>query len=155
MGTEIERKFLVKDGSWRGAVRASAPISQGYIATGPPTAVRVRICGDSANINVKTATLDIRRHEFEFPVPLPEAREMMVNCIQGRVIEKVRHEAEFDGLVWEIDVFEGANAGLVVAELELESEDQPFPRPPWLGDEVSSDPRYLNTSLAMKPFTEW
>lgn len=155
MGTEIERKFLVKDDSWRTPDLARTPIRQGYLAVGPPAAVRVRIAGDKAILNIKSAVINITRLEFEYPVPLDDAREILESVCDGRIVHKTRFLVDHAGMTWEVDVFEGANQGLVVAELELESEDQPFEKPPWLGDEVSGDPRYLNTHLSRHPYTEW
>lgn len=154
MGIEIERKFLVNDDSWRPARRA-VRFRQGYLALGPPVAVRVRIMGEHANINVKKATLDIRREEFEYPIPLEDAEAILGALCTGHTIEKTRHYVEYKGLTWEIDEFEGVNRGLIVAEVELEREDQPIPLPPWVGREVSSNPKYLNASLAVRPYTEW
>ena len=155
MGTEIERKFLVTGNSWHAPGVPETPIRQGYMAFGPPTAVRVRIAGEAATINVKTATLAIRRHEFEYAIPIEDAEELLATCCAGHVIEKTRYAVGFSGAQWEVDVFSGVNAGLVVAEIELDREDEPFDLPPWAGAEVSHDPRYLNTHLSQRPFTEW
>lgn len=154
MGTEIERKFLVLHAEWHPAVPGDACI-QGYLAYGPPVAVRVRIMGGAATLNVKTATVSITRHEFEYTIPLDDARDLIAHSCQGAVIEKTRYCVEYGGKTWEVDVFEGANAGLIVAEIELDSEDERFVRPPWLGREVSGDPRYLNTSLCRHPYAHW
>ncbi len=155
MGTEIERKFLVKDGAWQAVASSGISILQGYICTGPPAAVRVRIAGDTATVNLKRSTSGITREEFEYVIPPDDAAEMLGHLCEGHVIQKRRHTVAFNGSTWEVDVFEGANQGLVVAEIELESEDQSFDKPPWLGDEVSGDPRYLNTSLSLHPYNEW
>jgi len=155
MGTEIERKFLVADGSWRVPGISATPIRQAYMAFGPPTAVRVRIAGEAATINVKTATLAIRRKEFEYPIPMADAEELMAACCAGCVVEKIRYAVPYAGAEWEVDVFSGENAGLVVAEIELSHEDQPFDVPPWAGAEVSDEPRYLNTHLSQQPFSKW
>ena len=155
MGTEIERKFLVKDDSWRTPDLIGTRFRQGYVAVGSPAAVRLRIAGDTAILNIKSAVINITRTEFEYPVPLDDAQQVLESVCAGRIVEKTRFRVEHSGLTWEIDVFEGANEGLVVAELELESEDQPFEKPPWLGEEVSGDPRYLNTHLSQHPYTEW
>ena len=154
MGVEIERKFLVKDGSWQPAMR-SVRLRQAYISTGPPASVRVRIAGDVAILNIKRQTGSITRDEFEYSIPVADAEAIMQGLCVGRPVEKTRHYVVFEGLTWEIDVFEGANAGLVVAEVELEREDQDCPLPPWVGEEVSTDPRYLNANLALDPYTEW
>ncbi|MFO7974674.1 MAG: CYTH domain-containing protein [Candidatus Hydrogenedentota bacterium] len=155
MGKEIERKFLVKNDSWREPASEGVSILQGYITTGPPIAVRVRIAGNKANLNLKKSTVDIVRDEFEYAIPSDEAAQLLGHFCVGHIIEKRRYEVVYNGCTWEIDVFEGANEGLVVAELELGSEDQVFDVPPWIGEEVSSDPRYLNTNLSMHPYREW
>lgn len=154
MGSEIERKFLVVGEGWRVGARA-APCRQGYLAVGPPVAVRVRIMGGRATLNIKRAILDIERDEFEYPLPLEDAEALLAGLCQGTVIEKTRYVTRYADLVWEVDVFEGANAGLVVAEVELDHAVQRVDLPPWVGAEVSGDPRYLNTSLALHPYTRW
>ncbi len=154
MGIELERKFLLKNDEWRPARRV-VKFRQGYLATGPPVAVRVRVMDGQANINIKQATSDIKREEFEFAIPLKDAEEILEGLCVGHRIEKTRHYVEYEGLVWEIDEFEGENAGLVVAEVEFEREDQTIPLPPWIGEEVSSDPRYLNASLDLQPYSQW
>jgi adenylate cyclase len=154
MGVEIERKFLVTGDGWKASATGSKPVLQGYLCTGPPTAVRVRIAGESANINIKHATLDIERAEFEYPIPLDDARALL-RLVQGEPVEKTRHLVPFAGKLWEVDVFEGANQGLVVAEIELASREESFELPPWISREVSGNPRYLNTSLSVFPFRNW
>lgn len=154
MGTEIERKFRVRGIAWRNAAKTE-PCRQGYLSYGPPVAVRVRIMGGVATLNIKTSTTAIRRHEFEYEIPLVDAESILATSCAGAIVEKTRHCVEYGGKTWEVDVFEGANAGLVVAEIELDSEDEVFERPPWLGREVSGDPRYLNTSLCQRPYSEW
>lgn len=154
MGTEIERKFLVRGDAWRsGAKRVDA--RQGYLAVGPPASVRVRIMGDKAHLNIKQATLAVARAEFEYEIPVADAHELLDTLCDGRIVEKTRHYVEHGGMTWEVDEFRGANAGLIVAELELESEDQPFDRPSWLGEEVSGDARYFNSNLALNPYSTW
>lgn len=155
MGTEIERKFLVRSNSWRETSEEASCIVQGYIATGPPTAVRIRIRGREANLNIKQAVLAIRRYEYEYSIPLDDAHEMIERLCGGRVVQKTRHIVRFAGRVWEVDEFAGSNQGLVVAEVELSSEEDPVELPPWVGAEVSGDARYLNTHLALHPFTTW
>lgn len=155
MGKEIERKFLVVNESWRHGVRQRRHFQQGYLAVTMDCAVRVRIDGERANLNVKSATLDIERREYEYPIPLSDAREMLDALCGDRVLAKERHWVEHDGMLWEVDVFEGNNQGLVLAELELEHRDQPFSLPAWLGEEVSGDERYLNAYLASTPFNTW
>ena len=116
--------------------------------------VPVRIAGDTANINLKSAGLDIQRTEFEYGIPVADAKEMLRLCT-GTLIEKTRHFVRHEGHLWEIDVFTGSNSGLVMAEIELDSIDEDFARPQWAGAEVSADPRYYNVYLAEHPFTQW
>ena len=155
MGTEIERKFLVKDDRWRAGASEGRRYRQGYLVVGPPMAIRVRIAGDKALLNIKKATREIARDEFEYPIPLEDAEAILAGLCEGHIIEKTRYKVPFGGLTWEIDVFEGVNAGLVAAEVELDSETQRFERPAWLGEEVSRDARYLNSSLSRNPYTLW
>lgn len=154
MKKEIERKFLVFSDAWRSGA-SGTPIRQGYFCYGPPVAVRVRICGEKANINIKMSTTDIVRDEFEYSIPLADAELLLERFCKGCIIEKMRYCVEFGGNRWEVDEFFGENAGLVVAELELEDPEQQFGKPGWVGDEVSGEPRYLNTSLSMRPFRIW
>ena len=155
MATEIERKFLIRDDRWRQQADGGQRIAQGYLIGGRDASVRVRIEGDQANLNIKSATLGIYRQEYEYPIPLEDAREMLDNLCEKPVIEKVRYHVSYTGHVWEIDVFEGENAGLVVAEIELDSEDETFEQPDWLGEEVSDDERYYNVSLVNHPYKDW
>jgi len=155
MAQEIERKFLVVSDAWRAAVTASARYRQGYLANTGQCSVRVRIAEDGAWLNIKSATLDIVRTEYEYPLPIADAERMLAEFCQGVVVEKRRYFVDYEAHTWEVDVFEGANRGLVVAEIELAREDSRFPLPPWVGAEVSSDPRYYNVYLAQHPFTQW
>ncbi|MGI6461493.1 MAG: CYTH domain-containing protein [Candidatus Hydrogenedentales bacterium] len=155
MGTEIERKFLVATDAWRETASEGVPILQGYIAMGPPIAVRVRIAAEQATLNLKKSTVDIARDEFEYPIPADDAAQLLGHFCAGHVIQKKRHTVEYRGFIWEVDTFEGSNEGLVVAEIELTAVDQPFDLPPWVGNEVSGDPRYLNTSLSVHPYRDW
>lgn len=154
MAREIERKFLLKNDSWRTSVEHSRPLRQGYLCGNERASVRVRIAGEDANLNVKSATLGVERLEFEYPVPVEDARALLSD-LAGMVVEKTRHEIRVGGHRWEIDEFVGDNAGLVVAEIELEDADESFDRPDWLGEEVSEDPRYYNTELARHPYSRW
>jgi adenylate cyclase len=148
MGTEIERKFLVKDDSWRNNVSSQKHIVQGYLVRDKKVTLRVRIIDDAESvITIKAGGSEVSRSEFEYPVPLEDARAMMALCGDA-TIEKTRHEVNVEGLTWEIDVFGGANEGLVLAEIELSNEDQGFAKPEWLGAEVSADPAYYNSTLA-------
>ncbi len=155
MAHEIERKFLLKDDSWRGAVRRSERYRQGYLANTERCSVRVRIADDRAWLNLKSATLGVQRREYEYAIPPEEAEEILEHLCQRPFIEKVRHFVEYQGHTWEIDEFEGDNAGLVVAEIELEQEQQKIPLPPWVGKEVSDDRRYYNACLIEHPYSTW
>ena len=153
MPTEIERKFLVKSDAWKDGP-PGVEIRQGYLARDKERSVRVRLAGDKAFITVKGAGEGITRSEFEYPVPLDDAREMLALCLPS-LIEKTRYERHHAGHLWEVDEFQGDNAGLVVAEIELDAEDRDFEKPEWAGEEVSDDPRYLNACLAERPWREW
>ncbi|HEY0230625.1 MAG TPA: CYTH domain-containing protein [Dokdonella sp.] len=156
MGIEIERKFLVVGGAWRSQVSRSEAMVQGYLA-GPPAArcsVRVRVAGEQAFLNIKSATPGIARDEYEYAIPLPDA-ERMLATLAGDVVEKRRHYVDVDGHLFEVDEFAGDNAGLIVAELELDHVDARFPRPAWLGREVSALVRYYNLRLATHPYSRW
>lgn len=155
MAQEIERKFLVTSDAWRGQVASSSRYLQGYLANSDKCSIRVRVAGDAAYLNIKSATLDIVRTEYEYPIPAAEAEEMLEHLCSGLLIEKTRHFVDYGGFVWEIDVFEGVNRGLVMAEIELDHKDTVFPLPPWAGAEVSDDPRYYNVYLARTPYTQW
>ncbi|UGB39741.1 CYTH domain-containing protein [Frateuria soli] len=161
MATEIERKFLLADERWRQAVVRSERMAQGYLVGAKAlheglarASVRVRRAGERAWLNIKSATLGIERAEFEYPMPLGDAETVLDSLCDG-VLEKIRHYVEVDGTVFEVDEFLGDNAGLVVAEVELPAADAPFPRPPWLGREVSALARYYNVNLIAHPFARW
>ncbi|RTL23566.1 MAG: CYTH domain-containing protein [Burkholderiales bacterium] len=154
MGIEIERKFLVASDAWRAGVSRSTRFSQGYLSRDPARTVRVRVAGEQAFLTIKGATLGAARAEFEYAVPVADARALLAIC-DGPVVEKVRSLCPYEGMTWEVDEFLGANAGLVLAEIELDAEDQPFARPPWLGAEVTGDARFVNANLAVRPFTSW
>ena len=152
MGLEIERKFLVKD-TWR-PEGEGVPMKQGYVAGGGPLIVRVRTAGGRAFLTLKGRTEGVTRAEFEYDVPVEDAEKILA-LAGGPLIEKTRYRVPFGAHTWEIDVFAGANEGLVVAEIELAREDEIFEHPPWLGAEVSDDPRYYNSNLAEHPFRTW
>jgi adenylate cyclase len=154
MALEIERKFLVNSEEWLPTERFRR-CRQGYLSMGPPVAVRVRIMDDVATLNIKTSTTEISRMEFEYEIPLEDAEELLVTACLGRIIEKTRYYVDYAGWCWEVDVFEGANEGLIVAEVELDSPDREFAKPVWAAKEVSSDPRYLNTYLSLHPYSVW
>jgi adenylate cyclase len=155
MGIEIERKFLVTNDSWHEAAGPGIPIKQGYLVGGKDASVRVRLQGDTANLNIKSATLGVKRQEFEYPIPLADAEVLLNTLCQRPIIEKMRYLVTYANKQWEIDVFEGDNAGLIVAELELQDESEQYESPSWLGEEVSHDPRYYNTCLSQHPFKDW
>ncbi|HTU09675.1 MAG TPA: CYTH domain-containing protein [Allosphingosinicella sp.] len=150
MGLEIERKFLVEGEAWRAEVTGAGAIRQNYLARGQGLSVRVRTKSERAWLTVKAGMDALARHEFEYEVPLADAEAMLALC-PGPAIEKVRHLVPAaNGLVWEVDAFEGKLAGLVLAEIELPSADTPFARPAWLGREVTDDPSYLNSNLHLR-----
>lgn len=152
MGIEIERKFLVRatDG-WRSA--GGQQMVQGYLARGDAT-VRIRIAGDVATLTIKGPTTGLSRLEFEYSIPSADADELLRLC-GGRLVRKTRYRVPYGGHVWEVDEFLDDNAGLVLAEVEMISEDETPEPPPWLGREVSSDPRFRNAALAERPWRTW
>ncbi len=154
MGTEIERKYLLANNDWRPLVSKSTRMRQGYLCNVDTTSLRVRIAGDKANLNIKSGGLTISRQEFEYEIPLEDA-EQLLNTLARGVVEKTRHLVQHEGLLWEIDEFSGDNQGLIVAEVELESEDQAVQCPGWIGPEVSEDPRYYNVKLIENPYKNW
>jgi adenylate cyclase len=154
MGVEIERKFLVVGDDWRSAVSSSTRIVQGYLTRGEVT-VRVRVRGDRGYLTIKGPSSGITRSEYEFDIPVADAEAMLADLAQGPVVEKTRHLVEVDGHEWELDVFAGANEGLVMAEIELASAEEAFTVPTWAGAEVSDDARYYNVNLAQSPFSQW
>jgi adenylate cyclase len=155
MAIEIERKFLLRDGSWQTSADDGVLIRQGYLAGSEKSSVRVRIAGDKANVNIKSATLGITRQEYEYPIPLAEANEMLDALCEVPLIEKTRYHVFHAKHCWEIDVFSGDNQGMVVAEVELGSVGEDFERPDWLGKEVSDDTRYYNVCLVKHPYKDW
>ena len=154
MGIAIERKFLVSDARWR-ALGVGVAMRQGYLSSHPDRVVRVRIEGDAAMLTIKGRSVGASRSEWEYPIPLADAEQFLASLCEQPLIEKTRYRIEHQGMLWEVDEFFGANAGLVVAEIELEAEDQPFSRPDWLGAEVTDDARYYNANLIAHPFSAW
>jgi len=152
MGIEIERKFLVLGDEWRAA--PAVYFSQGYLNRDKARTVRVRIAGNEAFLTVKGQSVGATRAEFEYPIPVWDARELLALCEQP-LIEKNRRKILHEGFVWEVDEFLGENLGLVVAEIELPTEDTVFALPEWLGEEVTSDERYFNSNLSRHPFSQW
>jgi len=152
MGLEIERKFLVRGDAWRQLVPTY--LCQGYLNRDKARTVRVRIAAESAWLTVKGASQGAVRSEFEYAIPLADARQLLALC-DGPLIEKQRHLVAHAGHTWEVDEFLGANAGLVVAEIELSDEGEAFEVPEWAGAEVTDDARYFNSNLAAHPFRQW
>ncbi|MFC3115932.1 CYTH domain-containing protein [Cellvibrio fontiphilus] len=152
MAVEIERKFLVTGDAWRSA--SPTYFSQGYLNSDKARTVRVRIAGTAAFLTVKGLSKGASRAEFEYPIPLADARQLLELCEQP-LIEKYRHEIHYAGFLWEVDEFLGENHGLVVAEIELPTEYTEFAKPDWLGTEVTGDVRYFNSSLVQMPFSRW
>jgi adenylate cyclase len=155
MAIEIERKFRVIDDGWRAAVGSSTLLRQGYLANTLRASIRVRVGGESAWLSVKAMTPGRARAEFEADIAATDAQQMLSQLCEGALIEKWRHIVVHAGDRWEIDEFLGDNAGLVIAELELDSEEQDFARPTWLGEEVTDDQRYYNFRLSQHPYREW
>lgn len=152
MATEIERKFLVRGDAWRTA--NGVLLVQGYLNRDKARTVRVRIAGDQAFLTIKGLTQGATRAEFEYPIPVADAHQLLA-LSDGPVLAKVRHTFVHGGHTWEVDVFQGANEGLVVAEIELTREDEPFARPDWLGNEVTHDSRFYNANLIAHPWSTW
>lgn len=152
MATEIERKFLVQGDAWREA--EAIYYCQGYLNDDKHRTVRVRVVGEQAMLTVKGLTTGVERVEFEYPVPVADAKAMLALC-PAPLIEKTRREISYAGYVWEVDEFLGDNEGLVVAEIELTSADEKFELPDWVGEEISDDVRYFNSALGRHPFKSW
>lgn len=153
MGLEIERRFLIANENWRGLVEGEW-LKQGYLSVEKERTVRVRIKGDEAWLTLKSHISDVSRHEFEYPIPLADAQTIL-SAMCPMLVEKKRYRIALEGLVWEVDEFFGQNAGLIVAEVELADEAQPYTRPDWLGAEVTHDPRYTNAHLSRHPWPTW
>lgn len=154
MAKEIERKFLIAGDGWKGLTEGVF-YHQGYLCSGPERSVRVRIAGDHGYLTVKGATTGATRNEYEYEIPLADARDMLDNLCPQPQIEKKRYTIIHQGSTWEIDEFSGANQGLIIAEIELTSEDQSFELPDWVGREVTGDVKYYNAVLCAAPYTTW
>ena len=152
---EIERKFLVKSEAWRAQAEPGQPYEQGYLWSDAVRTVRVRIAGDRAFMTIKGKTEGLARSEYEYPIPVADAAEMLATLCVSPPIAKLRYRLPCAEGCWEIDEFLGSNAGLVVAEIELDRTDRPIALPDWVGEEVSHDPRYRNSALADRPFSTW
>jgi len=161
MAIEIERKFLLRDDSWRAGISHSETIAQGYLVGAQAlrdgsarASVRTRIAGDNAWLNIKAAVAGIERAEFEYAIPLTDAQALLATLCDG-LLEKIRHHVHVGDALFEVDEFLGENQGLVVAEIELSAVDDAFPKPAWLGAEVSALTRYYNVNLIAHPYTQW
>lgn len=154
MATEIERKFLVRDDSWRHGATGKG-IRQGFICVRPDRLVRIRTFGDRAYVTIKGGKSSISRLEYEYEIPIPDAVEMLDRLCERPLIEKTRYDLAVHGRTWSVDEFEGDNAGLVLAEVELEQERQDVQLPPWAGEEVTADPRYFSVNLINNPYGRW
>jgi len=154
MGKEIERKFLVTGDAWR-QLDQGVRYRQGYLSTVKERTVRVRTVGERGYLTIKGVTEGVSRAEYEYEIPRADADALLDGLCERPLIEKVRRRIDHAGLTWEVDEFEGENLGLVIAEVELEHEQQRFEPPPWVGEEVSSDPRYYNANLIGNPYCNW
>jgi len=154
MGYEIERKFLVVGNQWKKDTDGIL-YRQGYLSTEKERTVRVRSIENSAFLTVKGINTGIRRLEFEYEIPLYDAEMMLDDLCEQPIIEKYRYSITYKRFTWEVDEFLGENAGLVIAEIELDYEEQSFELPPWIGKEVSGDPRYFNSALSIHPYQSW
>ena len=154
MAKEIERKFLVSGEDWRALARGTR-YRQGYLSTVKERTVRVRTIDDKGFLTVKGISVGATRSEYEYEIPAADADEMLNALCEKPIIEKNRYKIPLGGITWEVDEFLGVNDGLIVAEVELQSEDQSFPKPAWIGEDVTDDPRYFNANLIARPFSTW
>lgn len=154
MPQEIERKYLVIGDAWR-KLATGTHYRQGYLNSAKERTVRIRTIGKKPSLTIKGETRGIRREEYEYEIPYGDAMQILESLAEKPLIEKIRYQISYEGLVWEIDEFLGENAGLIVAEIELTDENQPFAKPAWIDKEVSSDPRYYNANLVQRPYRLW
>lgn len=154
MAIEIEKKFLLISDHWRQLVHQSKRIKQAYLG-GDFSSVRVRITDQSANLNIKSLNKGLSRQEYEYPIPLSDAEEIFASLCGSNWIDKTRHLVSYAGKLWEIDEFHGLNAGLIVAEVEMEAENEQFELPDWADKEVTHEARYYNIYLVKHPFSTW
>ncbi|MBM9511781.1 CYTH domain-containing protein [Desulfogranum marinum] len=154
MGIEIERKFLLVGEAWK-KLAQGVRYRQGYLSTSKESTVRVRTIENTGYLTVKGKSTGATRSEFEYEIPVEDANTMLDQLCAKPLIEKKRYKIEYEGFTWEVDEFFGENQGLVVAEIELESEDQPYTKPEWVGAEVTQDQRYFNSNLARNPYCRW
>lgn len=155
MATEIERKFLIADAGWREHAHSWRHYEQGYLCGRGPSSIRARIDGEEARLNIKAAEIGTTRAEYDYAIPLADARHMIDHLCVASPVKKTRYWVTNGGHTWEIDVFEGDNAPLIVAEIELDAADEAFEVPGWLGEEVTHDARYYNHALALVPYSTW
>jgi CYTH domain-containing protein len=154
MNKEIERKFLVKNHDFKKFGRGVL-IQQGFLSTVKERIVRIRIMGNQAFLTIKGISIGFTRNEFEYEIPAEDAEMILKELCEKPIIEKNRYRIKAANLVWEVDEFKGVNEGLIIAEIELLSEDQAFDKPEWIGEEVTDDPRYYNSNLIRYPYSEW
>lgn len=154
MGVEIERKFLVNGTAWKTGLTGTE-YRQGYLSTDPQCTVRVRLAGGQGYLTVKGASVSATRLEFEYPIPAGDAAQLLERLCRKPLIEKVRYRVRYAGLVWDVDEFFADNLGLVLAEIEIEHEDQVVELPPWVGQEVTADCRFYNACLVEQPLSRW
>ena len=154
MGQEIERKFLVRGEAWK-TLGVGTRMRQGYLSTDPERVVRVRVDGEAATLTIKGRSVGATRGEWEYPIPLSDAEEMLTQLCLRPLVEKIRYRITQHEMLWEVDEFLGDNAGLVVAEIELTAEDQAFIKPQWVAEEVTHDARYYNANLLRHPYSAW
>jgi CYTH domain-containing protein len=154
MGIEIERKFLLTGNSWKQLSEGSA-YRQGYLNSVKERTVRVRTIDDKGFLTIKGISVGATRVEYEYEIPFGDAETLLDDLCERPLIEKTRYKISYGGCIWEVDEFFGENEGLIVAEIELESEDQSFDKPEWVGEEVTGDPRYFNSNLIKEPYSRW
>lgn len=154
MGIEIERKFLLTSTSWK-ELAPGTSYRQGYLNSTKERTVRVRTIDDKGFLTIKGLSVGATRIEYEYEIPVADAEHLLDDLCEKPLIEKNRYKITYGGFVWEVDEFFGENKGLIVAEIELESEDQSFDKPEWVGEEVTGDPRYFNSSLIKEPYSQW
>lgn len=155
MALEIEHKFLVKNSDWKKNIQKSNNYKQGYLISDKKKSIRVRVSDNKAWLNLKSATIGTSRHEYEYEIPFSEGIEILRSLCEKPIIEKTRHIVPYKQHIWEVDVFDGDNSGLIVAEIELSKVGEFFLKPDWLGKEVTEDIRYYNNSLVKNPYKNW
>ena len=154
MATEIERKYLLKNDSWKQEVSSKNKIIQGYLSSKPERTVRIRITKNKGFVTIKSKNIGSLRKEFEYEIPIEDAKELILLC-EKPIIQKTRYIVEYSSHIWEIDIFEGENQGLEVAEIELSQENEEFSIPDWIGPEVTNESKYYNSQLIINPFMNW